>query len=171
MRQVGARTYKVIKDYVDDVITVSVDEMCNAIGWLYKDTRSVAEPAGALATAGLRRYVEDNPGLRDRHLISLVTGANINFSKLRYISERIEYSAGGEKLFAITIPERPGNFRKLAQLLQNNNITELNYRNNGTDVAHVFCGVHFSGRDEVAVQQLLARLGQKRLPRGGHDWQ
>ena len=158
VRQVGARAWGIVKDCLDGVITVSDDEICNTIEWLFKDTRSVVEPAGALAVAGMRKFSQQRPKLRNKHLVSIVSGANINFNKLRYVSERVEYSTGEEKLLAITIPERPGSFKRLARLLMRHNITEFNYRDNGTEQAHVFCGVNFSGKGRQDYAALIAKL-------------
>ena len=141
VKQVGALNYKLCKDLVDDAIVVSIDEICAAIETLYNATRVIAEPSGALSLAGITRYLKLHPQLRNKHMINIVSGANVNFHKLRYISERIDYGNGQEKLLAITIPEKRGSFLKLARLLHRCDITEFNYRDNGTDNAHIFCGI------------------------------
>lgn len=138
--QIGEETYKFARHTVDEVITVSTDEICAAVKDVFEDTRSIAEPAGALSIAGLKKYVE-RTGCVDRNLIAVVSGANINFDRLRHISERTEYGERREALFAATIPEVPGSFLKFCELLGKRSITEFNYRYADAQRAHVFVGM------------------------------
>jgi threonine dehydratase len=158
--QVGKETFRVIRDTVDEVITASTDEMCAAIKDIFEDTRSIAEPAGALALAGLKKYVERD-GVRDQHLLAILSGANTNFDRLRYISERTEIGEHREAVLSVTIPERPGAFRAFCSALGRRNITEFNYRYSSSAEARVFVGlsVEPGGDDLAAVREDLAARG------------
>jgi threonine dehydratase len=125
--QVGKETFRIIRDTVDEVITASTDEMCAAIKDIFEDTRGIAEPAGALALAGLKKYVEREQ-VRDQQLLAVLSGANTNFDRLRYISERTEIGEQREAVISVTIPEKPGAFREFCGALGRRNITEFNYR-------------------------------------------
>lgn len=154
--QVGKETFRVIRDTVDEVITISTDEMCAAIKDIFEDTRSIAEPAGALALAGLKKYVEREQ-CRDRELLAIVSGANTNFDRLRYISERTEVGEKREAVISVTIPERPGSFRVFCNALGRRNITEFNYRFADRSSAQVFVGLSVvPGGEDLAA--LLAQL-------------
>ena len=157
--QIGRETFRVIRNLVDEVITVSVDEICAAIKDVFEDTRSVAEPAGALALAGLKKDVLSR-GLRGQTLLTIVSGANTNFDRLRYISERTEISEQREALLAVRIPERPGSFRDFCHALTGRSITEFNYRYAQADEAHIFVGVQIqpAGDDR---RQLIERLRER----------
>jgi threonine dehydratase len=141
--QIGKETYRVIKDTVDDVITASADEICAAIKDIFEDTRSIAEPAGALSLAGLKKYV-DLHGLSGKTLVAIDSGANTNFDRLRYISERTEIGEGREAIIGVTIPEQAGSFRRFCALLGKRSITEFNYRYDDSDEAQIFVGVQIS---------------------------
>ena len=154
--QVGKETFRVIRETVDEVITASTDEMCAAIKDIFEDTRSIAEPAGALALAGLKKYVE-RTRVRDQHLLAILSGANTNFDRLRYISERTEIGEHREAVISVTIPERPGSFRAFCSALGRRNITEFNYRYTDDARARVFVGLTISpDRDDLPA--LLAEL-------------
>ena len=155
VKQVGKETFRVCRETVDDVILVSVDEICAAIKDIFDETRTLTEPAGALAVAGIKRYVEQT-GIRDRNLIAINSGANINFDRLRHVAERAEVGEGREVLLAVTIPERPGSFRKLCRLLGRRMVTEFNYRYNDNQQAQVFAGIQTQGGEER--RQLLEHL-------------
>jgi threonine dehydratase len=145
VRQVGSLPFEVVKDRVDGVVRVGVDEICAAILDLFEDTRVVAEPAGALAVAGMKKWVAaQGAAAASRTLVAVQSGANINFHRLRHISERAELGEDREAIFAITIPERPGSFRALCAVLGDRGVTEFNYRHAGGDEAHVFVGVQLS---------------------------
>jgi len=144
--QAGKETFKVIRECVDEIVTVSTDEICAAIKDIFNDTRSIAEPAGALSTAGLKKYVE-REGIKDQTLISIDSGANVNFDRLRHIAERAELGEKGEAILAVTIPEKPGSFKQFCAALGKRNITEFNYRYADDNDAHVFVGVQLREGD------------------------
>ncbi|MDG0979736.1 MAG: threonine ammonia-lyase, biosynthetic [Halieaceae bacterium] len=154
--QIGKETFRVIKDVIDGVITVSSDEMCAAIKDIFEDTRSIAEPAGALALAGLKKYIE-REGVEDKTLLTIVSGANTNFDRLRYISERTEIGEKREAVLSAAIPERPGAFKTFCQAIGKRNITEFNYRYSDASQARVFVGlsVNPAGDD---LERLLSSL-------------
>ena len=159
VRQVGEEPFRVAQQCVDEVILVSEDQICAAIKDIFDDTRSIAEPAGALAVAGLKAYVK-REGLRDQALVAIDSGANMNFDRLRHIAERAEIGGRREALIAVTIPERPGSFRQFCQTIGTRAITEFNYRYSDPERAHVFVGLQMRNADEerdAVVQALLAK--------------
>ncbi len=159
VREVGAEAFRLLRDRIDDVITVSTDEICAAILDIFQDTRSIAEPAGALAVAGLKRHAERS-GEAGRTWVALLSGANIGFHRLRHISERAELGEQREAIFAATIPERPGSFRRFCEAIGDRSITEFNYRYSEGDAAHVFLGVQLSRPEErVAVMAAIEAAG------------
>ncbi|MGY8961184.1 MAG: threonine ammonia-lyase, biosynthetic, partial [Alphaproteobacteria bacterium] len=137
VRQVGEETFRIAQKVVDDMVLCSVDEICAAIKDIYDDTRSITEPAGALALAGLKKYAAEH-GLEDKTLIAINSGANVNFDRLRHISERSEIGENRESLFAVTIPEKPGSFRKFCNVLGKRSVTEFNYRYADDHNAQIF---------------------------------
>ena len=157
--QVGKETFRVVKNLVDEVITVGTDEMGAAIKDIFEDTRSIAEPAGALALAGLKHYVE-REGAQGQDLLAIVSGANTNFDRLRYISERTEIGEQREAVISVTIPEKPGSFRAFCNALGRRNITEFNYRYADAGSAQVFVGLSVvPGGTDLA--ELMIKLQQK----------
>jgi len=138
--QIGKEPFRVIRNTVDEVITASTDEMCAAIKDIFEDTRSIAEPAGALALAGMKKYIE-RTGVCGQQLLAIVSGANTNFDRLRYISERTEIGERREAILSVTVPERPGSFRAFCSALGRHNITEFNYRYVDEVSAQVFVGL------------------------------
>ncbi len=138
--QIGEETFRVIRHSIDGVITVSTDEICAAIKDIFDDTRSIAEPAGATGLAGLKKYAAQT-GCKAQALVAIDSGANTNFDRLRYISERTEIGEKREAVLAVTIPERPGSFRAFCQALGRRNITEFNYRYHDQSQAHIFVGL------------------------------
>lgn len=160
--QIGKETFRVIRKTVDEVITANTDEMCAAIKDIFDDTRSIAEPAGALALAGLKKYVEQN-AIEGQTLIAIDSGANTNFDRLRYISERTEIGEGREAIISVTIPERPGSFKQFCSLLGKRSITEFNYRYGHSQDAQIFVGVQIAagGNDR---QELVQSLLDKNYP-------
>lgn len=156
--QIGKETFRVAKACVDEVVTVNTDEICAGIKDIFEDTRSIAEPAGALSLAGLKKYCVEK-GLRGKSLVAINSGANTNFDRLRHISERTELGEHREAILAVTIPERPGSFRRFCQTLGRRNITEFNYRYAANDEAHVFVGVQISASEsrEALIQHLRAK--------------
>jgi threonine dehydratase len=154
--QVGKETFRVIRNTVDEVITASTDEMCAAIKDIFEDTRGIAEPAGALALAGLKKYVE-REGVEGQQLLAVLSGANTNFDRLRYISERTEIGEKREAVISVTIPEKPGAFRKFCSSLGRRNITEFNYRYSSNRDARIFVGITVEPGGED-LRGLLAKL-------------
>jgi threonine dehydratase len=140
VRRAGTETFRICKDLLDGVITADTDEMCAAVKDTFEDIRVIAEPAGALSLAGLKKYIAQNPE-RTGVLIAINSGANMNFDRLRHVAERAEIGEAREILLGVTIPEQPGSYRKFIQILGNRNITEFNYRYNEGSEAHVFVGV------------------------------
>lgn len=148
VRQVGEETFRMARELVDEVVLVSTDEICAAIKDIFDDTRAIAEPAGGLGTAGLKKYVA-RTGVRGANLIAINCGANINFDRLRHVAERAELGEQREALLAVAIPERPGSFREFCRLIGKRNITEFNYRYADSDTAWIFAGVELaSGKQE-----------------------
>ncbi|WP_435634669.1 threonine ammonia-lyase, biosynthetic [Pseudomonas solani] len=138
--QIGAHNFEVCRQYVDEVLTVSADEICAAIKDIYDDTRSITEPAGALAVAGIKTYVA-RERCEGRTLVAIDSGANVNFDRLRHVAERAELGEQREAIIAVTIPERPGSFRAFCEALGRRQITEFNYRFHSEAEAHIFVGV------------------------------
>ncbi len=152
VRQMGKETWRVARTCVDEVITATADEMCAAIKDVFDDTRSVSEPAGALAVAGLKKYVE-RTGITGCNLIAIASGANVNFDRLWHIAERAELGERREAILGVTIPEKPGAFRTFCRVLGRRSITEFNYRFDDPAAAQVFVGVQLpageSGRENL----------------------
>jgi threonine dehydratase len=159
VRQIGKETFRLARRFVDEVILVSTDEICAAIKDTFDDTRTVAEPAGALAVAGIKKYVQQNDVSGQTH-VAIVSGANINFDRLRHVAERAEVGEQREALFAVEIPEKPGSFLAFCRALGRRSITEFNYRYADAKQAQVFCGVELSA-GAVERQQLMEKLRGK----------
>jgi len=140
VKQVSERTFAIAQEVVDEVILVDTDEICAAIKDIFEDSRVIAEPAGALAVAGIKRYVE-REGITNASLIAINSGANMNFDRLRHVSERAEIGEHREALLAVRIPERRGAFLRFCELIGNRNVTEFNYRMSAGDEAQIFVGV------------------------------
>ena len=161
--QVGEEPFRIAQQCVDAMITVDTDEICAAIKDIFDDTRAIVEPAGAVAVAGLKRWVEEN-GVAGKTLAVILSGANLNFDRLRHIAERTELGERREALFAATIDERPGSFRTFCESLgRRRSITEFNYRYGDADVAHVFVGVTLTGGAKEK-ERLLAELRAGGVP-------
>ena len=159
VRQIGKETFRVARECVDDMVLVNTDEICAAIKDTFDDTRTVTEPAGALAVAGIKRYVQQTAA-RDRDYIAIITGANVNFDRLRHIAERAEVGEQREALLAVEIPEKPGSFLAFCRVLGKRSITEFNYRYADARRAQVFCGVElFGGMEER--ESLMHKLSEK----------
>jgi threonine dehydratase len=159
VRQIGKETFRLARGLVDEVILVGADEICAAIKDIFDDTRGIAEPAGALAVAGLKRYVA-RAGIMGADLIAIESGANINFDRLRHVAERAELGERREALLAVQIPERPGSFLSFCRTVGRRQITEFNYRYADDQQAQVFAGVELS-RGEEERRELIARLEEK----------
>ena len=147
--QVGRETFRIARKLVDEMVLVDTDEICAAIKDIYEETRSIVEPAGGLALAGAKRWVQRR-GVKGRSLVAIACGANMNFDRLRFVAERAELGEHREAVLAVTIPERPGSFRALCALLGRRSVTEFNYRYAPGAEAHVFLGVSSAGREETA---------------------
>ncbi len=161
VKQVGAETFRLCQQYVDEVILVDNDAICAAIKDVFEDTRSIVEPSGALAVAGAKEWAKRHK-LRDRHLVAVASGANMNFDRLRFVAERAELGEQREAVLAVTIPEKPGSFKKFISVLGNRNITEFNYRYADPAQAHIFVGVTVHNRNEVG--RLVEMLERHELP-------
>jgi threonine dehydratase len=149
VREVGELTFPIVLSSVDEIVRVSNDEICAAIKDVFDDTRSIMEPAGALAVAGLRSWVE-RTGTRDARLVAILSGANMNFDRLRFVAERAEVGEAREAIFGVTIPERAGAFREFCATIGRRVVTEFNYRLSGRDRAHIFVGVATHSRQDAA---------------------
>jgi threonine dehydratase len=162
VRQAGKEPFRIARHHVDDVILVSTDEICAAMKDIFDDCRSVVEPAGALAVAGIKKYVEHS-GITGAGLVAINSGANINFDRLRHVSERAEIGEYREALLAVTIPEEPGSFRHFCQALGKRGITEFNYRYADTRQAHVFAGVKLDDGEKER-HAIIGQLRAKGYP-------
>ncbi len=160
VKQVGAHTFALAQRCVDEIVTVTTDQICSAIKSIYEDTRSIMEPAGALGVAGLRQWLALHPQ-QGKTLVAVNSGANMNFDRLQFVAERTLTGEKREALFAVTIPEKPGALRVFCeQVVGERNITEFNYRLAGRGEAHIFVGVGLHSQDEkAAVEALLRKHG------------
>lgn len=156
VRQVGDETFRLCRDLLDDIVTVTADEICAAIKDIFDDTRAIAEPAGALALAGLRRQVENGAAPRGA-LIAINSGANVNFDRLRYVAERAEIGERAEALLSVEIPEQPGSYRDFMRLLGQRSITEFNYRYAPGASAKIFLGIKL-GRGDTEKHEIISML-------------
>ena len=169
VRQVGKETFRLCREHLDEVVRVSTDDICAAIKDVFEDTRAVLEPAGALAVAGAKAYVERRR-LKGETLVAVASGANMNFDRLRFIAERAEVGEHREGLFAVTIPEGPGSLRKFCSLIGQRNVTEFNYRIADAKAAHIFVGIQTAGRAESGrIAKHFSRQGFKTLDLTGDE--
>jgi threonine dehydratase len=163
VRQVGEETFRLCQRYVDDVILVSTDDICAAIKDVFEDTRTILEPAGALAIAGAKAYVEREQ-IRGQTLIAVACGANMNFDRLRFVAERAEVGERREAIFAVTIPEERGSFRRFCTCAGTHNLTEFIYRIANQQEAHIFVGVQIQNRsDALAIATTFEANGFKAI--------
>ncbi|MDM7857668.1 threonine ammonia-lyase, biosynthetic [Thiopseudomonas acetoxidans] len=160
--QIGEHTFEICRYYVDEVITVSNDEICAAMKDIYDDTRSITEPAGALALAGIKKYVH-KAGVTEQTLVAIDSGANVNFDRLRYVAERAELGERREAIIAVTIPEEPGSFKRFCEALGRRQITEFNYRYHTNGQAHIFVGVQTDPETDPR-KALIASLQDQGFP-------
>ncbi len=159
VRMVGEETFRLCRQFVDEIVLADTDAICAAIKDVFQDTRSILEPAGALAIAGMKIYAAREK-LRGRNLVAVACGANMNFDRLRFVAERTEVGEEREALFAVTIPEERGSFRRFCELVGNRNVTEFNYRISSPTIAHVFVGVSITGSgDNVRIARLFEKHG------------
>lgn len=157
--QIGEETFRILRKTIDEVITVSNDEICAGIKDIFEDTRSIAEPAGAASVAGMKKYIAEHQ-LTGKTFVTIASGANINFDRLRYISERTEIGEQREVVLAVTIPERPGAYKEFCKALGKRNITEFNYRYADNRDAKIFVGVQVSGGGQDR-QELVTELSEQ----------
>jgi len=148
VKQVGRESFRLVRQYVDEIVLVNTDETCAAIKDIFEDTRTIVEPSGALAVAGMKKYCE-KLHKRKRTLVAINSGANMNFDRLRHVSERAEIGERREAILAVTIPERPGSFRQFCSTIGDHSITEFNYRYSDSAKAHVYAGIQISGQHQV----------------------
>jgi len=161
VKLVGEETFRLARQYVDAMVLVDTDAICAAIKDVFEDTRSILEPAGALAVAGAKKYIAQH-NLRDKTIVAISSGANMNFDRLRFVAERAEIGEQREAVLAVTLPEKPGAYRKFVQLIGSRNITEFNYRYKSDNEAHVFVGLSVKNRSEVS--KLVETLVSKGYP-------
>jgi threonine dehydratase len=149
VKQVGKETFRLTRALVDEFVVVDTDEVCAAIKDVFQDTRSILEPAGALGVAAVKQYAAAH-GLKGRTFVAITCGANMNFDRLRFVAERAEFGEQREALYAVTIPEERGSFRRFCALIGPRAVTEFNYRISDAETAHVFVGVAIHERAEAA---------------------
>ena len=157
VKYVGEETFRLCQQYVDEMVLVDTDAICAAIKDVFEDTRAVLEPAGALAVAGAKAYAAQHK-LKDKTLVAIASGANVNFDRLRFVAERAEIGEQREAVLAVTLPEQPGAYKKFLALIGARNITEFNYRYNDRKEAHVFVGIQVNSRSESL--KLVDQLGK-----------
>jgi threonine dehydratase len=160
VRRVGKETFRLARAVVDEMILVDTDAICAAIKDVFEETRSILEPAGALAIAGAKVWAARHPG-GGKDLVAIACGANINFDRLRFVAERAEVGEQREAILAVTIPERPGSFKQFCSAIGPRNITEFNYRMSDPTHAHVFVGLEVQGRAETS--RVVAALRRRRF--------
>lgn len=156
VKRIGDETFRLCREYLDDVITVDSDAICAAVKDLFEDVRAIAEPSGALALAGMKKYIQQHQ-IQGERLAHILSGANVNFHGLRYVSERCELGEQREALLAVTIPEKQGSFLKFCQLLGGRSVTEFNYRYADAKDACIFVGVRLT-RGYTERQEIIAEL-------------
>jgi threonine dehydratase len=160
VRRVGDETFRLCQQLIDDIVTVDTDQICAGIRDIFEDTRSIVEPAGALAVAGVKKYIAEND-VKGQSFVVINCGANVNFDRLRHIAERAAVGEQREMLLGVEIPEEPGSFRKFCEAIGRRGITEFNYRYSDAEKAHIFVGVELRhGADEHAeLVENLTKLG------------
>lgn len=162
VKLVGEKTFELCQKYVDEIITVSTDELCAAMKDIFNNTRALSEPSGALSVAGIKKYLQAHPDAGFKNVAGILSGANINFDRLRYVAERAELGERNEALIAVKIPESPGSFQNFINLIGKRSITEFNYRYGNPSEAVIFVGLQLSRGDEEK-QQILERLSSHQL--------
>ena len=160
VKQVGRETFRLVRKYVDEIVRVDTDAICAALKDVFEDTRSILEPAGALAIAGVKHWAETRH-TRGETYVAIACGANMNFDRLRFVAERAELGEEREAILAVTIPERPGSFREFCSCLGKRSITEFNYRYADAKVAHLFVGIEVANRRET--DELLKELKRRKI--------
>lgn len=166
VKQVGKETFRLCRQTVDHIVRVNTDEICAAIKDIFEDTRTLVEPSGALGVAGAKRWIQEaeqqGRPILDNNLVIICSGANVNFDRLRHISERAEIGERREAILAVTIPEKPGSFRRFCSFIGNRQVSEFNYRYSSDDCAHIFVGVQISKPEDI--EKLISRLASKGFP-------
>ena len=162
VKRIGDETFRLANQYVDAMISVSSDEICAAVKDIFEDTRAIAEPSGALALAGLKKYQQQHH-LSDQHLVAILSGANVNFHGLRYVSERCELGEKKEGIMVVTIPEQKGSFRKFCSILGGRAITEFNYRFSSAEQANIFVGLKLAN-GETELNSMINLLSEQGYP-------
>ena len=159
VKRVGSETYRICREYLDDIVTVNTDETCAAIRDVFEETRSIVEPAGALALAGLKKHLLKHP-MQNQDLVTILCGANVNFDRLRHIAERASVGERQEALLAVEIPEQRGSFLQFCQAIGERNVTEFNYRLNDSAKARIFVGLELKpgAEDKQTLIDELRRL-------------
>ncbi|KAH9439682.1 hypothetical protein MCOR02_003224 [Pyricularia oryzae] len=161
VRTVGEENFRICQEVIDEMVQVTTDEACAAIKDIFEDTRSVVEPAGALALAGLKKWVAANPSTdSSRSLVAITSGANMNFDRLRFVAERANVGEGREALLAARIPEKPGSFAKLIEAIMPNNVTEFTYRYTDGEVANIMLGLSLTAPVAQRAHQLQLLMGR-----------
>jgi threonine dehydratase len=159
VKLVGEETFRVARALVDEFVLVDTDAVCAAIKDVFQDTRSILEPAGALGVAAIKQYVQTHK-LKGQTFVAITCGANMNFDRLRFVAERAEFGEQREALFAVSIPEERGSFKRFCELLGPRSVTEFNYRISDARVAHVFVGLSIAKRDEAErIERLFVKQG------------
>ena len=166
VKQVGKENFKICRDFVDEIVRVDTDEICAAVKDICEDTRTLVEPSGALAVAGIKRWLltqsENGTPIKGESLVAISSGANVNFDRLRHISERAEIGERREAILAVTIPEKPGSFRRFCKAIGKRAVSEFNYRYANDKQAHVFVGLQI--RDQYEIEKLITKLEAKGFP-------
>ena len=160
VKQIGTLPFEIIKDHIDDTILVSTDEICASIKDIYDERRCIAEPAGALSLAGAKKYCQSK-NIKNKTIMTILCGSNVNFDRLRYIAERAEIGEQKEAIFAVTIPEKKGSFLRFCNLLGHRSITEFNYRYSDTENATIFVGIELEDgeKDKLTIIDNLVTNG------------
>lgn len=161
VKRPGDETFRLCRDYLDDIILVDSDEICAAIKDVFEDTRGIVEPSGALSLAGLKSWARRNQ-IKDKTLIAITSGANMNFDRLRFVSERAEYGEEREALFSVTIPEERGSFKRFCESIGSRNVTEFNYRICDEHNAYIFVGIQTANSHDA--DELVKRFEESKLP-------
>jgi threonine dehydratase len=161
VKQVGVETFRLARALVDDYVVVGTDAVCAAIKDVFEDTRSILEPAGALGVAAIKQYVQTHR-LKGETMVAITCGANMNFDRLRFVAERAEFGEQREALYAVTIPEERGSFKRFCELVGPRSVTEFNYRISDARLAQVFVGLSIQKRDEA--ERIERHFGKQGFP-------
>ena len=161
VKRPGDETFRLCRENLDDIVLVESDEICAAIKDVFEDTRSIVEPSGALSLAGLKAWVR-RTGVKNKTLVAITSGANMNFDRLRFVSERAESGEEREALFSVTIPEERGAFRRFCETVGNRSVTEFNYRISDDKTANIFVGIQTANSHDA--DELVKNFEKSQLP-------